>query len=238
MTVSTDEHSAADVIRVALVDDQVLVRSGFKMLIDSQPDLTVIAEAGSGREALQSPAILSADVILMDVRMPEMDGIEATEKLLSLPSVHGRPTPPRIVVLTTFDHDEYAFAAIQAGASGFLLKDVQPEDLLSGIRTVHTGNAVIAPSTTRRLLEHVSPLLSRNQACSDGVAELVSMLTPREYDVFVKVAEGKSNPEIAEELFLSMATVKTHVGRILSKLNARDRVHVVVIAYQAGVVSP
>ncbi|GAA2563861.1 DNA-binding NarL/FixJ family response regulator [Neomicrococcus aestuarii] len=230
--------SPADVIRVALVDDQVLVRSGFKMLIDSQPDLTVIAEAASGREALQSPAIHSADVILMDVRMPEMDGIEATQKLLAMPALHGRPSPPRIVVLTTFDQDEYAFAAIQAGASGFLLKDVQPEDLLSGIRSVHTGNAVIAPSTTRRLLEHVSPLLARNNPACDETLQLIESLTPREYDVFVKVAEGKSNPEIAEELFLSMATVKTHVGRILSKLNARDRVHVVVLAYQAGVVSP
>lgn len=230
--------SSLDPIRVALVDDQILVRSGFKMLIDSQPDLTVIAEAASGREALQSPAILSADVILMDVRMPEMDGIEATRKLLALPNLHGRRNPPRIVVLTTFDQDEYAFAAIQAGASGFLLKDVQPEDLLSGIRSVHTGNAVIAPSTTRRLLEHVTPLLSRSRAMDDETLKLIATLTPREHDIFVKVAEGKSNPEIAEELFLSMATVKTHVGRVLSKLNARDRVHVVVIAYQTGVVSP
>ena len=230
--------SSLDPIRVALVDDQVLVRSGFKMLIDSQPDLTVIAEAASGREALQSPAILSADVILMDVRMPDMDGIEATQKLLALPDMHGRPSPPRIVVLTTFDQDEYAFAAIQAGASGFLLKDVQPEDLLSGIRSVHTGNAVIAPSTTRRLLEHVTALLSRPNGADDETLKLIATLTPREHDVFVKVAEGKSNPEIAEELFLSMATVKTHVGRVLSKLNARDRVHVVVIAYQAGVVAP
>lgn len=230
--------STSEPLDILLVDDQRLLRMGFRLILEGEDDFTVVGEASNGLEGLQMTAELKPDIVLMDVRMPEMDGIEATQKLLALPDMHGRPSPPRIVVLTTFDQDEYAFAAIQAGASGFLLKDVQPEDLLSGIRSVHTGNAVIAPSTTRRLLEHVTALLSRPNGADDETLKLIATLTPREHDVFVKVAEGKSNPEIAEELFLSMATVKTHVGRVLSKLNARDRVHVVVIAYQAGVVAP
>lgn len=223
-------------IRVALVDDQLLVRSGFKMLINSQPDLEVLTEASNGREALASPVLASADVILMDVRMPEMDGIQTTEHLLA-----GRTkdlAAPKVIVLTTFDLDEYALSAIEAGASGFLLKDAPPEELLESIRTVFRGDAVIAPSTTRRLLDHMAPILRRSTLPDSARAKAVESLTPRERQVFGLIARGRSNPEIAADLILSEATVKTHVGHILAKLNARDRVQAVVIAYETGVVSP
>ncbi|MEE1620773.1 response regulator [Zafaria sp. Z1313] len=227
-------HDPHGPIRVALVDDQLLVRSGFRMLIDSQPDLDVVAEAANGREALASPAVSHADVVLMDVRMPELDGIATTERLLGGAEGEG----PRIIVLTTFDLDEYALAAIQAGASGFLLKDAPPEELLEAIRTVHRGDAVIAPSTTRRLLDHVAPMLRRPTPESSEHAAAVGSLTAREREVFELIAAGRSNPEIAAGLFLSEATVKTHVGRILAKLGARDRVQAVLIAYATGVVTP
>ena len=220
-------------IRVALVDDQALIRGGLAMLVDSQPDLTVVAEAGSGREAAGSVAVAGADVVLMDVRMPEMDVIEATRALLRLPHA------PRVVVLTTFDLDEYALEAIEAGASGFLLKDAPPEQLLSAIRTVDRGDAVIAPSTTRRLLQHMAPRLRTDQArTSECAAEqtAVDSLTPREREVLVLMAQGSSNLEIAAQLVLSEATVKTHVGRVLAKLGARDRVHAVLTALRAGLV--
>ncbi|MGR6900237.1 response regulator [Glutamicibacter sp. BSL13] len=223
-------------IKVALVDDQLLVRSGFRMLINSQDDMEVIAEAANGREALASTLLATADVILMDVRMPEMDGIETTEHLL-----HGEKYPgaaPKVIVLTTFDMDEYALNAIQAGASGFLLKDAPPEELLESIRTVNRGDAVIAPSTTRRLLNHMAPILKRNSQPNANLQARVDSLTRREREVFEMVAAGRSNPEIAQDLFLSEATVKTHVGHILSKLGARDRVQAVVIAYQTGVATP
>ena len=218
-------------VRVALVDDQALIRSGLAMLVDSQPDLTVVAEAGSGREAVASVSVAGADVVLMDVRMPEMDGIEATRALLR------RPDAPRVVVLTTFDLDEYAFDAIEAGASGFLLKDAPPEELLAAIRTVHRGDAVIAPSTTRRLLTHMAPRLRSDQVRSAECEEqqaAVASLTPREHEVLVLMAQGAANLEIAAELVLSEATVKTHVGRVLAKLGARDRVQAVLIAHRAG----
>lgn len=227
--------TTSEPITVALVDDQLLVRSGFRMLINSQPDMNVVAEASNGREALTSPSLASADVILMDVRMPEMDGIETTERLLT--SKDQSKPAPRIIVLTTFDMDEYAFSAIQAGASGFLLKDAPPEELLESVRTVNRGDAVIAPSTTRRLLDHMAPLLKRSSQTDDTLMSAVESLTPREREVFGHIALGRSNPEIARDLFLSEATVKTHVGHILAKLGARDRVQAVVIAYQTGVVS-
>ncbi|GAA4362681.1 response regulator [Paeniglutamicibacter cryotolerans] len=223
-------------IRVALVDDQLLVRSGFRMLINSQADLEVIAEASNGREALASPALAGADVVLMDVRMPVLDGIATTQALLA--GSTARENGPKVIVLTTFDLDEYALSAIQAGASGFLLKDAPPEELLESIRTVHRGDAVIAPSTTRRLLDHVAPMLRRAAATNTTHADAVASLTARESEVFELIALGRSNPEIAAGLFLSEATVKTHVGHILSKLNARDRVQAVVIAYETGVVTP
>ena len=228
----------ADPIRVVLVDDQQLVRGGFRMLINSQPDLDVVAEAGNGGEALAALAAVRADVVLMDVRMPGMDGIEATEKLLAAGPGGVRNEDLKVVVLTTFDLDEYALSAIQAGASGFLLKDAPPEELLEAIRTVHRGDAVIAPSTTRRLLDHVAPLLRTAGTPGSPHAAAVASLTPRELEVFTLIAQGLSNPEIAGRLFLSEATVKTHVGHILAKLDARDRVHAVVIAYATGIVAP
>ncbi|MFK0005856.1 response regulator [Paenarthrobacter sp. NPDC090520] len=228
-------------IRVALVDDQHLVRSGFGMLINSQPDLEVVAEAGNGIEAIQALSATAADVVLMDVRMPGMDGIEATRRILEQAATqpHGsQRADVKIVVLTTFDLDEYALAAIRAGASGFLLKDAPPEELLEAIRTVYRGDAVIAPSTTRRLLDHVAPLLRTQTPEQSGHAAAVETLTAREREVFLLIAQGQSNPEIAAGLFLSEATVKTHVGHILAKLGARDRVQIVVIAYETGVVAP
>ena len=228
-------------IRVALVDDQQLVRSGFAMLINSQPDLDVVLQAGNGIEALAGLAATAADVVLMDVRMPGMDGLETTRKLMD----RTKTAPAgswlselRIVVLTTFDLDEYALAAIQAGASGFLLKDAPPEELLGAIRTVFAGDGVIAPSTTRRLLDHVAQMLSAPSPANDANAAAVASLTAREHEVFVLIANGLSNPEIAATLFVSEATVKTHVGHILAKLKARDRVQLVLIAYEAGIVSP
>lgn len=218
-------------IRVFLVDDQAMVRAGFAMVVASQADLTVVGEAGDGAEALVRLAVTPADVVLMDVRMPSIDGVEATRQLLA----RAGPGPtPRVIVLTTFDLDDYAFAALRAGASGFLLKDAPPEDLLSAIRTVHHGDAVIAPSTTRRLLDHVANTLP---APSNG-PDLLAPLTDREREVLLAVASGASNAEIADRLFLSEATVKTHVGRILSKLGLRDRVQAVIWAYEHRLVHP
>ena len=238
---SETEPAAPAPIRVVLVDDQQLVRGGFKMLINSQPDLTVVAEAGNGGEALQALAAVRADVVLMDVRMPGMDGIEATARLLERAAAQPKGSTDldlKVVVLTTFDLDEYALSAIRAGASGFLLKDAPPEELLEAIRTVYRGDAVIAPSTTRRLLDHVAPLLRAPTAEVSRHAADVERLTPREREVFGLIAQGLSNPEIAAHLFLSEATVKTHVGHILAKLGARDRVQAVVIAYETGIVAP
>ncbi|WAP52873.1 response regulator transcription factor [Arthrobacter sp. ATA002] len=238
---SDSSDTGAGPIRVALVDDQQLVRGGFKMLINSQPDLTVVAEAGNGSEAVQALSAVRADVVLMDVRMPGMDGIEATARLLERAAAQRKGSTDgdlKVVVLTTFDLDEYALSAIRAGASGFLLKDAPPEELLDAIRTVYRGDAVIAPSTTRRLLDHVAPLLREPTADVSRHAADVERLTPREREVFGLIAQGLSNPEIAAHLFLSDATVKTHVGHILAKLGARDRVQAVVIAYETGIVAP
>lgn len=232
---------AQEPIRVALVDDQQLVRSGFTMLIDSQPDLEVVMQAGDGAEALHGLAATMVDVVLMDIRMPVMDGLETTRRLMERvrsAAKGSRLSELKIVILTTFDLDEYALAAVQAGASGFLLKDAPPEELLEAIRTVYRGDAVIAPSTTRRLLDHVAPMLQAPSRVKTEHQEAVRSLTTREHEVFLLIAQGLSNPEIAAQLFLSEATVKTHVGHILSKLGARDRVQIVVIAYETGAVSP
>lgn len=238
MTEASLAPTQTEPIRVALVDDQQLVRSGFGMLINSQPDLDVVVEAGNGAEAVARIPATRADVVLMDIRMPAMDGIEATRRLLERAAASADPhrAAMRIVVLTTFDLDEYALSAIQAGASGFLLKDAPPEELLEAIRTVHRGDAVIAPSTTRRLLDHVAPLLRQPSREQDEHRAAVETLTVREREVFTLIAQGLSNPEIAGQLYLSEATVKTHVGHILAKLRARDRVQAVVIAYETGLV--
>jgi DNA-binding NarL/FixJ family response regulator len=219
-------------VRVALVDDQQLVRAGFRMVIDSQPDLEVVVEAGDGAEALHRLAVVPVDVVLMDVRMPRVDGLEATARLTAGGVT---PAPVRVIVLTTFDLDEYVLAAIRAGASGFLLKDAPPEEMLAAIRTVHAGDAVIAPSSTRRLLEHlVTALPADDSAPHPGLDDL----TDREREVLVLMARGRSNTEIAGDLFVAEATVKTHVGRVLAKLGVRDRVQAVVAAYESGLVRP
>ncbi|MFG3099534.1 response regulator [Streptomyces sp. NPDC048182] len=215
-------------IRVMLVDDQVLLRTGFSMVLAAQPDMEVVAEAGDGVEALQVLAATAVDVVLMDVRMPKLDGVEATARICA------RPDAPKVLILTTFDLDEYAFSGLKAGASGFMLKDVPPGELLAAIRSVHSGDAVVAPSTTRRLLDRFAPMLP-NTAQEPG-SDRLQRLTDREREVMLLVAQGLSNGEIAARLVLSEATVKTHVGRILTKLDLRDRVQVVVLAYETGLV--
>lgn len=219
-------------IRVMLVDDQVLLRTGFRMVLQAQPDMEVVAEAGDGVEALEVLRSTAVDVVLMDVRMPRLDGVEATRKICGGPGDPERPGP-RVLILTTFDLDEYAFSALKAGASGFLLKDVPPGELLSAIRAVHSGDAVVAPTTTRRLLDRFAPMLPSSKEPAD--AEM-GRLTEREREVLLLVAQGLSNGEIAAKLVLSEATVKTHVGRILTKLGLRDRVQAVVLAYETGLV--
>lgn len=215
-------------IRVFLVDDQEMVRAGFVMVVEAQDDMTVVGEAGDGAQALERLAVTSADIVLMDVRMPRMDGVEATRRLLA------RDGAPKVVVLTTFDVDEHAFAALQAGASGFLVKDAPAEDLLSAIRTVHRGDAVISPTTTRRLLDEVAPDLPRR----NGGPDPLDAVTAREREVLLLIARGASNAAIGKELHLSEGTVKTHVGRLLAKLGMRDRVHVVIYAYEQRLVRP
>jgi len=222
-----------EIIRVAVVDDQQLIRGGLAMIVDSQPDMSVVLQAGDGQDALARLQRTDVDVVLMDVRMPGIDGLEATRRLLA-----GNRDTPRVIVLTTFDLDEYVLGAIRAGASGFLLKDSRPEVLLEAIRTVRRGDAVIAPVMTRRLLDHVVPLLGEAERGAGNAGRLVATLTEREREVFLLVAAAKSNAEIATELYLSEATVKTHVGHLLTKLGARDRVQAVVLAYEAGVVAP
>ncbi|PRX97836.1 response regulator [Allonocardiopsis opalescens] len=218
-------------IRVVLVDDQELVRTGFTMVLDAQPDIDVVGEAGDGGAALALLDVTRADVVLMDVRMPRMDGVAATRRICQ-GGDSGRPVP-KVIILTTFDLDEYAFAALRAGASGFLLKDVPPAELVTAIHAVHSGDAVVAPSTTKRLLDRFVPHLDAPEP--EG-AERLAELTAREREVLVLVARGLSNGEIAAELVVSEATVKTHVGRILAKLGLRDRVQAVVLAYETGLV--
>ena len=216
---------------VLIADDQALVRRGFRMILEIEPDLEVLAEASDGTEAVAHCRAVHPDVVLMDVRMPGVDGIEATRRILADPSCAGT----RVLMLTTFDMDEYVYEALTAGASGFLLKDVQPEVLVAGIRSVHSGDSLLAPSVTRRLIE--SFLDSAVAVDRETVARLET-LTPREREIMGYVARGLSNGEIARELFVSETTVKTHVARVLMKLGLRDRVQVVVFAYEAGVVSP
>jgi len=221
--------TVSEPIRVFLVDDQQMVRAGFTMLVDSQPDLLVVGEAGDGAEALERLAVTRADVVLMDVRMPRMDGVEATRQLAA------RPDAPRVIVLTTFDLDEYAFAAIKAGAAAFLLKDAAPPDLLNAIRSVYAGDAVVAPSTTRRLLEHFAATLPDPTSAATEDQRLAG-LTEREREVLVLIGRGLSNTELAAHLVVAEATVKTHVSRLLAKTGSRDRVQLVVLAYESGLV--
>lgn len=215
-------------IRVVLVDDQDLVRAGFGMVLAAQDDIDVVGEAGDGVQALALLTSVRADVVVMDIRMPIMDGVEATRRLCE------RPDAPKVLVLTTFDTDEDAFAALQAGASGFLLKNVPPQELLGAIRAVAAGDAVVAPRMTRQLLDRFAGRLGP----ASSTQQRLAVLTDREREVFELVAAGLSNPEIAARLFVAEGTVKTHFGRILAKLGLRDRVHTVVFAYQIGLVPP
>ena len=216
-------------IRVALVDDQAMVRAGFRMILETESDITVVGEAGDGRDALDLVARSAPDVVLMDVRMPHMDGIEATRQLTSSGSA------ARVLMLTTFDLDDYVYAALRAGASGFLLKDAPAEQLVNAVRVIASGDALLAPSVTRLLIDEVSRRPAVDPAT---VAPGLADLTERELEVLRLIARGMSNAEIAEQLYLGEATVKTHVGRVLTKLDLRDRVQAVVAAYESGIVTP
>jgi DNA-binding NarL/FixJ family response regulator len=218
-------------IRVLIADDQPLMRTGFRMILDAEPDLEVVGEAADGAEAVRLAAGARADVVLMDVRMPGMDGIEATRRLTG----DGVQDPVRVLILTTFDLDEYVLSALRAGASGFLLKDVPPEDLVEAIKVVAAGDALLAPSVTRRLLDRFAASLPDPAAARPAALDT---LTARELEVLGLVARGMSNAEIAEHLVVSETTVKTHVGRLLYKLDLRDRVQAVVLAYETGIVKP
>jgi len=215
-------------IRLVLADDQTLVRGAFRMMLDSEPDIEVVGEAADGREAVEQARLRKPDVVLMDVRMPGLDGIEATRTLLA-----GK-NPPRVLMLTTFDLDEYVYDAMRAGASGFMLKNAPPEQLAAAIRTVAAGEALLAPSITRRLIE---AFVQRPRG-TEGKPDRLAELTARELEVLRQVARGLSNAEIAGEMYLSEATVKTHVNRILTKLELRDRTQAAVLAYETGVVQP
>jgi len=219
-------------ITVLLADDQSLMRLGFAMVLKGEPDIAVVGEAADGREAVAQVAALRPDVVLMDVRMPGMDGIEATRRVVQ------QSPETKVIVLTTFDLDEYAFGALRAGASGFLLKDVKPDELVAAIKSVAAGDAAVSPRVTRRMLDLFAGRLPSDTVRVEPVGDPVAALTPRERDVFTAVAEGLTNAEIAAKLVVSETTVKTHVGNILAKLSLRDRVHVVVWAYENGLITP
>ncbi|MCW2647138.1 MAG: two component transcriptional regulator, LuxR family [Pseudonocardiales bacterium] len=218
-------------IRVLLVDDQELLRLGFRMILDAAPGIAVVGEADDGNAAVRQATELKPDVVLMDVRMPGLDGIAATEAILAA----GVPT--KVLILTTFDLDQYVYAGLRAGASGFLLKDVPPSELISAIRSVAAGDAVIAPAATRRLLDSFTELLP-NPEQKQRQQDLLSSLTEREREVFFEVAAGASNAEVAAGLHMSEGTVKVHVGRILAKFDLRDRVQIVVLGYESGLITP
>ena len=219
-------------VRVLIADDQALVRAGFRMILDAEDDLEVVGEAADGLEAVEQAKRLSPDVVLMDIRMPELDGIEATRRVLA--GGDSAEGSPKVLMLTTFDLNEYVYDALRAGASGFLLKDVPAEQLVEGIRVVEGGDALLAPSVTKRLIHEVS----RGAVAQQSAPAELDDLTPRELEVFKLIARGLSNAEIATELVVSETTVKTHVARVLMKLGVRDRVQAVVLAYESGVVAP
>ena len=216
-------------IRVLLVDDQTLMRTAFRVILDLTDDIAVVGEAGEGQAAVRLAESLRPDVVLMDIRMPRMDGVEATRHIRSLPDGDA----PRVLILTTFDLDEYVYAALQAGASGFLLKDALADDLLAAIRAVASGEAVTAPSVTRRLIDH---FIGATPAPTDKSERLTS-LTARELEVLILIARGRSNTEITQDLRLAPGTVRTHIGRIFAKLELRDRVQAVILAYECGLIA-
>ncbi|WP_348647922.1 response regulator transcription factor [Bowdeniella massiliensis] len=232
MTAEEFDAENDSVIRVLIVDDQALLRMGFAMVLDGADGIEVIGEAADGRAAISQAKALYPDVVLMDVRMPEVDGIEATKQIVAaLPHT-------RVLVLTTFDLDEYAFAGLRAGASGFLLKDTPPADLITAIRNVASGEAVLSPRITSRMLELFGEKLPTEEAADSAHSAAINSLTVREREVLELIATGASNAEIASELFVSETTIKTHVGNLLAKLGLRDRVQAVVFAYENGIVTP
>lgn len=216
-------------LRVAVVDDQALVRRGFAMVLDHQPDIDVVAEAGTGLEAIDVTKEHRPDVVLMDIRMPEMDGLTATAAILE-----AADWPLKVIILTTFDPDEYVYRALRAGASGFVLKDIRPEDLAPAVRTVADGGALLDPSITRRLIERFAQTLEVDTA----TARRLEALTDRERDVLIELAKGSSNAEISDILYIGAATVKSHVSSILTKVGLRDRAQAVVFAYESGLTTP
>ncbi|GAB2950641.1 response regulator [Nonomuraea fastidiosa] len=221
-------------IRVLLVDDQPLLRTGFRLILEAEPDITVVGQAGDGKDAQEQCRALLPDVVLMDIRMPGVDGIEATRRIVreAAPAAH----VPKVLVLTTFDLDEYIVEALRAGASGFLLKDVPPDELVQAIRVVAAGDAIVAPSVTRRLLDRFATKLP--PAYEQAAPARLDRLTERELEVMRLIARGMSNAEIAAKLVVSETTVKTHVGNVLTKLGLRDRVQAVVLAYETGLITP
>jgi DNA-binding NarL/FixJ family response regulator len=233
----TTSTGGATTIRVLVADDQAMVRAGLRMILDNEPDLAVVAEAADGREAVEAAASARPDVVLMDVRMPRLDGLEATRRIVA-----SSDAPPRVLVLTTFDDDEYLFDALRAGASGFLLKDVDPDPLIEAIHTVARHESLLAPAVTRRVIERYVELdgayrdVTRPTPTAEAVAR--AGLTDREREVLVGLAAGWSNTELAAELYLSEATVKTHVSSVLAKLGLRSRVQAVIAAYESGLVQP
>lgn len=222
--------AAAGMIRVLLADDQALIRMGFRMVFDAEADIEVVGEAADGAAAITQAKALNPDVVLMDIRMPGVNGIEATAEIT-------RTLDTKVLILTTFDLDEYAFGGLRAGASGFLLKDTRPAELIEAIRTVASGEAVVSPRITRRMLEMFAGQLPSGATASGQVDPRIASLTPRETEILCLVARGMSNAEIAAELVVSATTVKTHVGSVLAKLGVRDRVQAVVVAYETGLVS-
>jgi DNA-binding NarL/FixJ family response regulator len=219
-------------ITVLLADDHALIRQGFRLILDAESDIAVAGEAGDGATAVSMCSALSPDVVLMDVRMPGHDGIEATRAIVAA------GLPSKVLILTTFDLDDYVYAGLRAGASGFLLKDTQPDDLVAAIRTVAVGDAVLSPGATKRLIRQFATAQQPEPPSGQRGAQIRQVLTAREQEVFSLIATGMSNSEIAERLFLSEGTVKVHVGRILAKLGLRDRVQAVVLAYESGLVTP
>jgi DNA-binding NarL/FixJ family response regulator len=216
-------------LRVLIADDQALLRAGFRLILQTEPDLVVVAEAADGDAAVRAAAAFNPDIVLMDIRMPNLDGLEATRRI----TASAQP-PPRVIIVTTYDLDEYVYEALAAGASGFLLKDTPPEQLVNAVRVVASGEALLSPSVTRRLIEE----FSRKSSGRPESQRRLDSLTPREIEVLTFVAGGLSNGEIAAKLFLSESTVKTHIARIYSKLETRDRVQAVVFAYESGLVKP
>lgn len=231
-TAASAASSPSRPVRVVLADDQALMRMGFRMVLDAEEDIEVVGEASDGTSAIAQARGLRPDVILMDVRMPGMNGIEATEQIVA------QCPGTRVLILTTFDLDEYAFAGLRAGASGFLLKDTRPAELAEAIRTVASGEAVVSPRVTQRMLEMFASRLPQDAAEPQAEDPRIASLTPREREILVLIGQGMSNQEIADHLYLSATTVKTHVGNVLAKLDVRDRVQAVVVAYETGLISP